>query len=81
MDDTTVTLTLPSELVRRATEEGLLTPERVSEWLADELMRNQAANRLFANLDKLRAAASDLTSEDLDAELDNYYTEKHGSDS
>jgi hypothetical protein len=71
MDDTTVTLTLPSDLVRRATEEGLLTPERVSEWLADELKRNQAANRLFTNLDKLRAAASDLTPEDLDAELNS----------
>jgi hypothetical protein len=71
MDDTTVTLTLPSDLVRRATEEGLLTPERVSEWLADELKRNQAANRLFANLDKLRTAASDLTPEDLEAELNS----------
>ena len=80
MDDTTVTLTLPSDLVRRATKEGLLTPERVSQWLADELKRNQAANRLSASLDKLRAAASDLTPEDLEAELNNYYAEQQSKE-
>jgi post-segregation antitoxin (ccd killing protein) len=52
MDDATVTLTLPSDLVRRAAKEGLLTSERVSEWMADELKRNQSRLRLKAQARK-----------------------------
>lgn len=73
MDDMTITLTIPAELAREAQDEGLLTSERVSELLKDELKRAKAASRLAANLDKLRAASTDLTREDLENELRDYY--------
>jgi hypothetical protein len=79
MDETQVTLMLPAELVRQATEEGLLTPERVAAWLTEELARTQATSRLFTSLGQLRSTTSDRTPEDLEAELDDYYAGKRAS--
>lgn len=80
MSDTTITLTLPEDLVQEATEEGLLTPARMAVLLQNELRRTRATNRLFDNLDRLRAV-NDLTREDLEAELRDYYAEKQQTSS
>jgi hypothetical protein len=64
-----VTLKLPEELVEKARAAGLLTDERVGEWLRTELERQRRVNRLFETIDQLAVLEPALTQEEIDAEL------------
>ena len=67
---TTLELSLPDTLAREAREAGLLAPPRLEKLLRDAL-RQRAADRLFAAMDRM-AALNDpapLTSEEIQAEI------------
>ena len=67
---TTLELTLPDTLAREAREAGLLAPQRL-EQLLREALRDRAADRLFAAMDKM-AAHNDpapMSSEEIQAEI------------
>lgn len=80
MDTVDITLTLPEELVARARSAGLLTAERVAEWLAAELERRQRVDQLFADVQKLYVLEPPLTQEEIDAEIRAYREEKRRGD-
>ena len=62
-----VTLSLPEELVERASAAGLLSSEQVSAWLEAELARGEHLKTLHGDLDRLRAASAPLSDEEVQA--------------
>lgn len=67
---TTLELILPDTLAREARDAGLLAPSRLEKLLRDAL-RERAADRLFAAMDKMAAHddPAPLTSEEIQAEI------------
>jgi hypothetical protein len=64
-----ITFTLPDELIERARAEGLLTPQRMSQWLEDELRRADARRHFAEMTRKLRAVEPAITEAEIEAEL------------
>lgn len=67
---TTLELSLPDTLAREAREAGLLAPPRLEKLLRDAL-RETAADRLFAAMDRMAAHddPAPMTCEEIQAEI------------
>ena len=74
--DITLTLNLPQDLVDRATSAGLLTAERIEQWLQDELDHQHKLDRFFEKIDRLAALEPPLTDEEISAAIEAYRREK-----
>lgn len=68
----TITLNLDQETERQARERGLLSSERIAEWIESELRdvrRAEAIRKTRAILEQLDALEPKLTQEEIDEEL------------
>jgi len=65
---TEVKISLPDELARQASEAGLLHPDALAALLR-AAMRDRRVDRLFANIDRLSAADSQLTEAEIAGEI------------
>lgn len=71
-----VTLNLPEDLVTRAQQAGVLTPERMIGLIEKELEREFRVNRLFKTMDRLQAVEPQLDQDIIDEEIQDYRNEK-----
>jgi hypothetical protein len=69
-----IVITLPDELVERASQAGLLTDAALAELLRAELerRRQEAIERFFDDLDAIQAVEPRITPEEIDAEVRAY---------
>lgn len=67
---TTIEITLPDPLAREAERAGLLRPERLEQWLREQLAARSVAD-LFAAMDRMAAVdePAPMTAEELADEI------------
>ena len=67
---TELTVTLPDALAKEAAQEGLLTPEAISQMLREEIRRRSVAE-LFQAMDRMAAVPGEpMTEDEIQAEID-----------
>lgn len=75
MDKTTITFSLPSELIRDAQKAGILDDKTIEELLSKELERKRKADEFFEIIGALQKIAPPITPEEIDAEIAAYRAE------
>ncbi|GEM_PF-1920434 len=93
MSDIEITLSLPAELVERATKEGILNNSRVASWLQTEVERIERWRSFSEEMEPVRAAFraeyTDMTEDEVIAMLNEdvqevraaLYAKKHENSS
>jgi hypothetical protein len=76
MQQITITLRLPDDLAREATEAGLLDADRLARLIESELARRQMAEKYAATLDALGKLDEPMTPDEIEAELAALRAEK-----
>ncbi|HEX4795382.1 MAG TPA: hypothetical protein VH370_16420 [Humisphaera sp.] len=72
-------LTLPDDLAREAERRGLLSPQAI-EGLLREKLRRENSDRLGDIFDRSASAATPLTAEEINAEIDAVRRERRRTD-
>ena len=76
MQQITITLRLPDDLAREASDAGLLDADRLARLIESELARRQMAEKYAATLDALGQLDEPMTQDEIDAELAALRAEK-----
>ena len=76
MQQIEITLRLPDDLAREASEAGLLDADRLARLIESELARRQMAEKYAATLDALGQLDEPMTPDEIEAELATLRAEK-----